>query len=154
MANIRSRHGDLGRENSPRDNSKNARALPARAVLIDPPANDVACDDDEEAEEERNPPTPGIERFVRHVGGEWQEDRCGDDLAGLHAVQREARVEAVPAKRRMLENHRARAGDLTSYSETLDETENNEKHRRMQADSLVDWQEADRHARKAHEQHA
>jgi hypothetical protein len=122
--------------------------------FVDPAANDVAGDDNEEAEEERNPPTPGIERFLRHVGGEWQEDRRGDDLVGLYALQREARIEVAPTKRRMLENHRARARDLTSYSKALDETENNEKHRREQADLLVGWQEADRHGREAHEQHA
>ena len=98
--------------------------------FVDPAANNVACDDDEQAEEERDPPTPGIERLLRHVGGEWQKDRRGDDLGGLHALQREARIEAASAKRRMLENHRARAGDLTSNREALDEPKKNEKQRR------------------------
>jgi hypothetical protein len=62
-------------------------------------------------------------------------------LAGLHAMQRAARIEAAPAKRRMLENHRARAGDLTSNREALDETKKNEKHRHEQADALVSRQE-------------
>jgi len=38
-------------------------------------ANDIARNDDEEAEQEGNSPAPGVERFLRHVMSERQENR-------------------------------------------------------------------------------
>ena len=73
---------------------------------------------------------------VGHVVRERQEDRRGQDLPGLHALQREAGEEAAPAERRVLENHRAGAGDLAGHREALDEAQHDEQHRGEQADLL------------------
>ena len=67
---------------------------------------------------------------VGHVVRERQEDRRGEDLPGLHALQREAGEEAAPAERRVLEDHRARAGDLAGDREALDQPQDDEQHRR------------------------
>ena len=104
--------------------------------LVDFAANDVARDDDDEAQQERNAPAPAIERFVGHVVRERQEYRRGQDLPGLHALQREAREEAAPAERRVLENHRAGARDFAGDREALDQTQHDQQHRRQQAHLL------------------
>ncbi len=113
--------------------------------LVDLAANDVAGNDDEEAQQEGNSPAPGVERFLGHVMSERQENRCGEDLPGLHALKSEAGVEAAPTKRSMLENHRTSAGDFTGDSEALYESQYNEKHRSEYADLLICWQEPDGH---------
>jgi hypothetical protein len=74
--------------------------------------------------------------------------------AGLHALQREARIEAAPAERRVLEDHRARARDLAGDREALDQAQHDQQRRREQADLVVGRQEADQHGRAAHQEHA
>ena len=122
--------------------------------FLDLAANDVAGDDDDEAGEERDAPAPRVERVRRHVGGERQEDRGGHDLSGLNALQAEAGEEAAAAERRVLEDHRTRAGDLAGDGEALNEPQDDEKHRRQQADLLVGRQQPDRHGGKTHREHA
>ena len=62
-----------------------------------------------------------------HVVRERQEDRGREDLAGLHALQREAREEAAPAERRVLQDHRAGAGDLAGDREALDQAQDHQQ---------------------------
>ena len=76
------------------------------------------------------------------------------DLPGLHALQAEAGEKAAPAERRMLENHRTRAGDFAGNRKALDQTQDDQQRRGEQADLLVGRQQADRHRREAHEEHA
>ena len=90
-----------------------------RGCLVNLLADDVAGNDDYEAEKERDAPAPGIERLVGHIGGKRQEDRRGHDLAGLHALQGEAGEEAAPAERSVLEDHRTGAGDFAGHREAL-----------------------------------
>ena len=104
--------------------------------LVDLAADDIAGDDDKDAEEERDAPAPGIERFLGHIVRKRQEHGRGEDLTRLHALQGEAGEEAAPAERRMLEDHRARAGDLAGDGEALDQAEHDEERRREQADLL------------------
>ena len=73
--------------------------------------------------------------------GERQEDRGGEDLPGLHALEGEAGEEAAPAERRVLEDHRTGAGDLAGDREALDEAQDDEQHRGEHADLLVGRQE-------------
>ena len=122
--------------------------------LLDLAANDVAGDDDDEAEQEGNAPAPGVERLRGHVVRERQEDRRGEDLPGLHALQGEAGEEAAPAERRVLEDHRAGAGDLAGDREALDQPQDDEQHRGEHADLLVGRQQPDGHRREAHQEHA
>ena len=117
-------------------------------------ANDVARDDDHDAREEGDPPAPRIERLRIHVVRERQEYRRGEDLPGLHALQREACEKAAPAERSVLENHRARAGNLPGHGEALDQPEENQKQRRPPAHLRVRRQQPDAHRRNAHEEHA
>src|SRR5712672_3800343 len=113
--------------------------------LVDVAANDVARNDDDEAEQEGNSPAPGVERFLRHVMRERQENRRGKDLPGLHALEGEARVEAAPPKRSMLENHRTGAGYFAGDSEALYEPQYHEKHWSEHADLLICRQKPDGH---------
>ena len=117
-------------------------------------ANDVAGDDDDEAEDKRNPPAPGSERLLGKIMRERQEYRRGEDLPGLHALKAEAGVVAAPPKRSMLEDHRAGAGDLSGDREALDEAECHQKDRSEHAGLLVGRQERDGHRRETHEKHA
>ena len=55
----------------------------------------AAGDDDDEAEQERDAPAPAVEGVVWHEVRERKEDRAGEDLAGLHAPEREAGEEAA-----------------------------------------------------------
>ena len=91
---------------------------------------------------------------VGHVVRERQEHRRGQDLPGLHALQREAGEEAAPAERRVLEDHRAGAGDLAGHREALDQAQDDEQRRGQQADLVVGRQQADGHGREAHQEHA
>ena len=122
--------------------------------LVDLAADDVAGDDDDEAEEEGNAPAPGVERLLGHVVRERQEHRRGQDLPGLHALQGEAGEEAAPAERGVLEDHRAGAGDLAGDREALDQPQDHEQRRGEHADLLVGRQKPDGHRREAHEEHA
>ena len=95
-----------------------------------------------------------LKASVGHVVRERQEHRRGQDLPRLHALQGEAREEAAPAERRVLEDHRAGAGDLAGDREALDQPQDHQQHRREPADLVVSRQNADRHRREAHEEHA
>ena len=79
--------------------------LGERGRLIHLATDDIACNDDDEAEDEGNTPTPGVESLFRHVRGEGQEYSGRNDLTGLHALQREAGKEATPTEWRMLQDH-------------------------------------------------
>ena len=111
--------------------------------LVDLAADDPAGDDDEEAEQERDAPAPGREGRVGHEMRQRQEDRGGEDLPGLHALQREAREEPAPSEGRMLEDHRARARNLAGDGEALDQAQDDEQRRREQADLAIGRQQAD-----------
>ena len=82
-----------------------------------------------------------------HVMRERQEHGGGQDLPGLHALQREAGEEAAPAERRVLEDHRAGAGDFAGDRESLDQPQQHQQDRREHADLLVGRQHADCHGR-------
>ena len=73
--------------------------------LVNFTTDDVAGDDDKEAEQEGYPPTPAIERLVRHVGCQWQENCRRKNLPGLYALQRKARIKSAPAKWSMFQDH-------------------------------------------------
>ena len=90
----------------------------------------------------------------RHEVRERQEDGGGENLAGLHALQREARVIAAPSERRVLQDHRTRAGDFTRHREALDQTQDDEQRRREHADLVIGRQQADGHRRCTHQEHA
>ncbi len=83
-----------------------------------------------------------------------QEDRCGEDLPRLYALEAKAGVEAAPAERSVLKNHRTCPGDLAGNREALDETEDDKKRRSQHADLLISRQEPDGHRRETHEEHA
>ena len=101
----------------------------------------IAGDDDDHAEQERDPPAPRLEGLRRHRRGQRQEHRGGEDLAGLHALQREAAEVAAPAERRVFDDHRARAGDLTADGEALDQPQHHQQRRRPAARPVVGRQE-------------
>jgi len=82
-----------------------------------------------------------------------QEDG-GNDLAGLNALQGEAAEIATPAERRMLQDHRAGAGDLAAHREALDQPQRDQQDRRPDADGAVGGQQRDDERRTAHQQHA
>ena len=128
--------------------------LGERGRLVDLPADDVAGDDHHDARQERDPPAPGVERLGIHVVRKRQEHRRGENLPGLHALQREAREKSAPAERGVLENHRARAGDLARDREALDEPKDDEEKRGEPADLRVGRQQADAHRRDTHQEHA
>ena len=128
--------------------------LGERGRLLDLAADDVAGDDDDEAEQEWNAPAPGVERLRRHVMGQRQEHRRSQDLPRLHTLQGEAGVEAAPAEWRVLQNHRAGAGNLASHREALDQAQQHEQCRCEQADLVISGQQADRHGREPHQEHA
>src|SRR5262245_8949590 len=106
------------------------RAMPAlrgeRRRLIHLAADDIACNDDDEAEDKGNAPTPGIESLFRHVRTERQEYSSGQDLTGLYALQRKAGKETAPTEWRMLHDHRTGPRDLTGDGEALDQSQNDE----------------------------
>ena len=59
----------------------------------------ISGNDHDRAEQERDPPTPGLEGLVRQYRGQRQEDRGGEDLSGLNALQGEAAEVAAPTER-------------------------------------------------------
>lgn len=122
--------------------------------LVDLAANDVTRDDHDDAQQERNTPTPGHELILRHEVGERQEDTCREQLPCLHALEGKARKVSTPSERRMFENHRAGAGHLSRDRESLNEPQDDEQHRRPDADLLVGGQEAHTHRCDAHQEHA
>jgi hypothetical protein len=72
--------------------------------------------------------SPGLEGFFRHDRGQRQEDGGGDDLAGLRALQGEAAEVATPTERRMFQDHRAGAGDLTADRKALEQRRGGHPH--------------------------
>lgn len=69
-------------------------------------------------------------------------------------LEGEAAEEAATTQRRVLHDHRARAGDLTGDREALDEAQRDEQRRSEEADLLVRRQERDEERRDTHEEHA
>ena len=83
-----------------------------------------------------------------------QEDGGGENLTRLHALESEARIEAAMAERRVLENHRARAGDLAGHRESLNQAQHDQQRRREHSRLRVRWQQSDGHGGDAHQDHA
>ncbi len=125
-----------------------------RGRLVDFAANDVARDDHDETQQERNAPAPREECVFGHVVREGQEHRRSQDLAGLHALQAETGEEATATEGRVLQDHRAGAGDFTRHREALDQTQQDEQRGGQQADLLVRRQQSDGDGRETHEEHA
>ena len=125
-----------------------------RGCLVDLATDDVTRDDHDKAQQERDTPAPAVERLLVHVVRERQEHRRGENLSRLDALQCEARKEAAPAERRVLENHRARARYLARNREALDEPQYDEEQRCQPADLLVGRQDPDGHRRESHQEHA
>jgi hypothetical protein len=73
--------------------------------LVDFTADDIAGDDDKEAEQEWYAPTPAIERLGRHVSCQRQENRRCKNLPSLHTLQRKARIKSASAEWSMLQDH-------------------------------------------------
>ena len=73
--------------------------------FIDFATDDVAGDDDEEAENEWNPPAPAIECFGRHVRCERQEDGCCKDLTSLNPLESKAGIESAPPEWGVFQDH-------------------------------------------------
>ena len=121
--------------------------------LLHPAADDVAGQDDQGAEQERDPPAPGLERLVGQERGEGQQRGGGQDRAGLGALQAEAREEAAPAVRGVLHDHGAGAAELAGHGEALDHAEDDQQDRREDADLGVGGQQADQEGREAHQEH-
>ena len=86
--------------------------------------------------------------------GDGEEHGGRHDLPGLHALQGEARKEAAPAEGRVFEDHGTRPGDLSGNGEALDEPQHDEQDRRQDTDLSVGRQQADRHGREPHQEHA
>jgi hypothetical protein len=86
--------------------------------------------------------------------GERKEDRGREELAGLHALEGEARVVTAPPERSVLEDHRAGRADLARDREPLHEAQGHEEEGGEQADLRVRRQEPDRDRRAAHEEQA
>jgi hypothetical protein len=70
--------------------------------FVDFTTDDIAGDNDEDAEQKWYPPAPAIERFGRHVGCKWQEDCRGKNLPSLHSLESKAGVETASPKWGML----------------------------------------------------
>jgi hypothetical protein len=100
-------------------------------------ANDVPRDDHQSAEEERDPPAIGVECFRGHEMRNRQKHGRGQKLPRLHALKAKARKIAPPTEGSVLKNHRTGSRNLSGHRETLDETENDEKHRSQDADLLI-----------------
>ena len=113
--------------------------------LLDLAADDDADDENEHAEQERDAPAPRQERFFRQPVAQRQKDSGGENLAGLHALQGEAREIAAPSEGRVLENHGARAGDFARDRKALDEPQDDEQNRRPDSRLRIGRHEADRH---------
>src|SRR4029434_3819092 len=116
--------------------------------------NDIAGGNGDRAEEERHAPSPRQERLAWHVTRQRQEDRGRENLPSLHTLKGETRIEAAMAERRVLENHRARAGDLAGDRESLNEAQQHQQDRSDHADVRVVWEEPAGDGGDAHQNHA
>ncbi|MNT02933.1 hypothetical protein D3C72_1374480 [compost metagenome] len=83
-----------------------------------------------------------------------QEHGGRQDLAGLHALQGEAREEAAAPERCVLQDHRACARDFAGHGEALHQAQEHQQRRGQQADLVVGRQQAHGHGREAHQEHA
>ena len=122
--------------------------------LLDAAANEVAGRHREYAEKKRHAPPPCHERISRHVCRQRQEDGGGEDLTGLHSLESEARIESAMAERRVLENHRARAGDFAGHRESLNQAQDDEQRRRKHSRLRVRRQQPHGHGGATHQEHA
>ena len=122
--------------------------------LLDLAADDDADDKDQHAEQERNAPAPCQERLLGERVAQRQKDSGGENLAGLNALQGEAREIATPSEGGVLEDHGARAGDFARDRKSLDEAQDDEQNRRPHAGLRVGRHDADGHRRQAHEKQA
>ena len=120
---------------------------------VHPAADDVAGQDDEGAEQERDAPAPGLERFGGQERGERKQRGGGQDRAGLGALQAEAREEPAPGVRGVLHDHRAGTAEFAGHGEALDHAEQHQQDRREGADLRVGGQHADQERRNAHQEH-
>ena len=125
-----------------------------RRGLVDAAPDDVAGDDHDHGQQERDAPSPRLERVGRHHGRQRQEDGGRDDLTGLHALQREAAEVAAATERRVFQDHRAGPGYLAADREALDQAQEHQQGGREDADRVVGGQQRDQERRAAHQEHA
>jgi hypothetical protein len=119
--------------------------------LGDPAADDHGADHDDRAQQERDAPSPRLERRGRKERREGDEDRGREDAARLRALEREAREEPALLSGGMLGDHRGRAAELAGDGEALDEAQHHEQDRCQHADLGVRGQAADEESRDAHD---
>ena len=99
-----------------------------RRGLVDLAPDDVAGEDDDGAEQERDPPAPGLEGVL----GEHDADSGRNTAAAMiwpacTPCSVKLRVVAAPAERRVFEDHRAGAGDLPADREALDQPQDHQQ---------------------------
>jgi hypothetical protein len=105
------------------------------------------------AEQERQPPRPGFELRFAGEGdgggggrGGQQHARCGTDI-------RHATGEAAPSGRRGLDQIGDRAGVFAADREALEQSHQEQQHRRADAGRFIGRQQRDRGRADAHQRH-
>src|SRR5579872_1939679 len=117
-------------------------------------ADEIADDQNDDAEQEGHAPTPGHECVRGERIREGEEHCGGEDLARLYALQGKAGEKASASEWRMLEDHGARAGYFPGNCEALYQPQRDEKDRREDADLLIGRQDANGHRRETHQKEA
>ena len=96
----------------------------------------------QDGQQEGRAPGPGEEGLGRHSGPHDQEQEIGQDQAGRHPHLGEAAVKALAVGRGVLDGQQGCAAPLSAHRQTLQETQDDQDHRRRHADHRIPRQEA------------
>jgi hypothetical protein len=125
--------------------------IPEHRRLGDPQPDVHGHKDHQEAEQERDPPAPGLQLRVGQQPDQQKGDRA-EHQADLHAGLRERGVIAAPLRRRVLGEQGGGAAELGARAEPLDDAQQHEQDRRQHADRIVRGQQSDQAGADAHHQ--
>ncbi len=106
---------------------------------------------DDDAEQERDPPTPGEQVLLRQCP-DGDEHQRRQDQAHLSAAESEAGEEATAVGWRVLQGHGVGTGLLSGRREPLQKAENDQQDRRKDTDLGVGRQDADENRGQTHQE--
>ena len=121
--------------------------------FVDAVADEQADDDEHGAGEERQAPAPGQE--IRFRQPRHQRERAhGQQDAERRAHQRQAAEEGFPLRRRVFHRHQHGSAHFAAERQALSDVQDDQQHRRGDADLFIGRQQSDEHGAYAHQQQA
>ena len=118
--------------------------------LVEPAPQQVAGDRRNDAEQERNPPSPLLHLRIGQDRGRKRADTGGGRHSHIGAEQRPARNEGAPVARRVFNQENRRDGVFAGNAKALAQSQDHQQDGRGDADFVISGQQADQKGAGAH----